>query len=602
MITRIGSDILRRASGGFVLIILFILAFGLRVGGLGTVPVRGDEAYALLNWTNNPFSPSWVAVLSREPHPAGALLLFSGWTGLMGISEVAARLLPTLSNLIGMSIVTRLALDMTASRRAALFTAAVWALNPFLVYHAQDARTLATLSALSALNVLLLRRALTARTPHSAVAYVMSQTVTFYLSYVEAFSFAAQIALVLTGVLAHTDKKKSSSIRFAITRLWLPVTVLCIPVGLMLLNFLLNSRFETHSTGFDLSVLLTSYLPSLLFGSTPSLLTLPFMTIIGLYFFLYGRPIGRPTATALIWATVPILVFTLAARVSSGFFLPGYLIGVVAPLSLLLGMLTLRRGGVILTSAALILMGVGLARYWTIDPPKSPDWRSLAASLTLRQSADSIFVLGTPDTAAEYYLRLPLYFMPPGDADPESDFARLLTDNDTVFVSGDARAESARLYYLANAQRIDDGQPLGVMQFRPWDVPPSEITHPITLDFGDVARLRGWSLSGAGQPGTVLSLYWQAGTPTANAHSILTHLTPGILDDSTPAIVLDHGIRHSEITSTSWSTGGLYRDDLRLPDDLAPGWYTVWTGLYDVVTGDAAPPTPRLALGVFYHP
>jgi|GEM_PF-1212609 len=592
----------------FVLLMI-LLAYALRVGGLGNVALRGDEAYALLNWTHAPLSPDWFTVLSREPHPIGALLLFSGWTGMMGFSEVAARLLPTLSNLLGMAIVTRLALDLTSSSRAALFTAMAWALNPFLLYHAQDARTLATLSALSVLNMLLLRRALITRAPRTAVAYILSQTLTFYLSYVEAFSFIAQLVLVLSGVIVNGKRTPPRPVRFAITRLWLPVAVLCIPVALMLLNFLLNSRFETHSTGFDLGVLVTVYLPSLLFGSTPAQLVFLTVLAVAVSVVLYGRR-GAPSRKSrdnmlqflVIWALIPVVVFTVAARISSGFFLPGYLIGVVAPLSLILGVVTLRRGGMIITCAVLVLMGVGVARYWTIDPPKSPDWRGLAASLHTRQSDSSVFVLGTPDTAAEYYVRLRLYFMPPGDADPQADFARLLADYDTVFVSGDARAESARLYYLAHAQRIDDGQPLGVMQFRPWDVPASEITHPITVEFGQIARLRGWALSGDGGRGTVLSLYWQAGQPTLNPYSVLTHLTPGILDDSTPAIVLDHGIRHSEITSTSWSTGGLYRDDVRLPDDLSTGWYTVWTGLYDVVTDEAAPPVPRIALGVFYHP
>jgi hypothetical protein len=582
----------RRAIGGIVSIMVFIFAcFMLRLWHLDAVALRGDEAYAVLNWTAPPLSEAWWTILSREPHPAGALLLYGGWTALVGQTEWAVRLLPVLSSVLAMAVIIRLARDLTGSAVVGWWAGAAWAVNPFVLYHAQDARTLSTLVAFSAFNLLLMRRAIHGQRGAGA-AYILSQTLTFYLSYVEAFGLVAQAGLVLLNY--------RQRLWWVISRLWLPVGVLCLPVGLMLLNFVLNSRFETHSSGFDAGVLLGQYLPTLLFGSMPPQLTAPL--VYGLIGWMMWRG-GHIRAYGIAGVVMPMAAFAMLSAASAGFFLPGYLIGSVPVLSVGIGALAVRRPfGLLLSALILGGMLVGTARYWVIDPPKSPDWRGLASNLAARADDGAVFVVGTPDTAAEYYLRLPLYFIPPAQPNPTDDFAALLTRYHTVFVSGDARAESARLYYLAHAQRIDDGQPLGVMQFRRWDAPPEEITRPLRITFGDVAQLHGWSLAGSGQDGSVLLLYWEALGQTDTLHSVLTHISAGLLDPAAPVISLDHGIRRGELDTMQWAIGGLYRDDVRLPADLPTGWYTVWVGLYDITTQQAVPPAPRLPLGVFYRP
>lgn len=582
----------RRTIGGIVSIIGLVFAcFVLRLWHLDTVALRGDEAYAVLNWTAPPLSESWWVILSREPHPAGALTLYWIWTALAGQTEWAVRLLPALSSVLATGVIIRLARDLTGSAAVGWWAGAAWAMNPFALYHAQDARTLSTLVAFSALNLLLMRRAIHGQRG-AGTAYILSQTLTFYLSYVEAFGLVAQVGLVL---LAYRQR-----LWWVIRRLWLPVGVLCLPVGLMLLNFLLNSRFETHSSGFDVSILLYQYLPALLFGSVPAPWAAPLA--YGLIGWMIWRG-GSLRSYGIAGIVMPLAAFAMLSAASAGFFLPGYLIGSVPSLSVGIGTLAMRRplGGV-MSLFILGIMLVGMVRYWAIDPPKSPDWRGLAANLAARADDGAVFVVGTPDTAAEYYMRLPLYFIPPAQPNPTDDFAALLTRYHTVFVSGDARAESARLYYLAHAQRIDDGQPFGVMQFRRWDVPPEEITRPLRITFGNVAQLRGWSLAGSGQDGSALLLYWEALGQTKTLHSILTHISAGLLDPAAPVISLDHGIRRGELDTIQWAIGGLYRDDVRLPTDLPTGWYTVWVGLYDITTQQAVPPAPRLPLGVFYRP
>ncbi len=571
--------------------VIVLLAAVLRVVSLDEVPLRGDEAYAVLNWSVTPFSEPWWGFVSREPHPAGALLLYGLWTRLGGISELAVRLLPAWSGVLGVALVMRLTLDLTRNRRAMLWAGALWAFNPFLVYHAQDARTLSTLSALSVLNLLLLLRAL--RGGRGApVAYVIAQSATLYVSYVEGFGLAAQMALVVGGVWA--GAWGWGRVRYAVVRLWLPVGLLCIPVGLMLLNFLVNSGFETHSTGFDLGVLLGVYLPSLWFGSVPPMLAAPVLAL-GALAIAWGVR-GAPRRVALLGAGVPLGMFTVASVASAGFFLPGYLIAMVAPLTVGWGALAARRRGAWLTSVLLLVMLVGLGRYWLIDPPKAPDWRGIAAHVG--QSGErGVLVLGTPDTAAEYYVSTPLYLMPPSTSDFSADFARLLAEYDVIYVSGDQRAQAARDFFEANAQRINDRRPHNLTQYRPPTVRETEISRPLTVGFGGVARLRGWSVADG-----ALLLYWEALGQTATPYSILTHLTPGVLDASAPVSSFDHGPLSGRVSTTEWLIGQTYRDDVRLPDDLPSGWYTVWVGLYDGATGTGLPPAPRVALGVFYQP
>jgi len=569
-------------------VLMMLLAFALRLFRLDSVALRGDEAYALLNWADTPFTESWWMILSREPHPMGALLLYRAWTQLGGLTEWAARLLPVLSSVALVAVVGRLALDLTQQRRAAWVAAITVMLNPFLLYHAQDARTLSTLATLSALNLLLLLRALRGQRRARGL-YIVSQTLTFYLSYVEAFGFAAQMVLVLWVY--------RQRLREVIVRLWLPVLLLSLPVGLMLLNFVLGSRFETHSRGFDAGVLLTQYVPSLLFGSVPFVWAATFTYGALALILWHTRAITR--RYVLIAFGVPLGMFAGLSLASSGFFLAGYLIGLVVPLSVGVGALAVRRYGLGVALAVWVLMLVGVARYWTVDPPKSPDWRGIAANLEARRTERSVFVVGSPDTAAEYYVHVPLYFIPPNQPNPTEAFAQLLETYDAVFVSGDARAESARVYYQNAAQRIDDGQPLGVSQFRAWDVPPREIATPLSMDLGGIARLRGWSLSGAGVEGATLMLYWEALRQTPTPYSVLLHLTAGQGDASAPVTALDHGIRRGEIATTAWAVGGLYRDDVRLPQGLPAGTYTLWIGLYETASGESVLPEGRRVLGTF---
>jgi hypothetical protein len=268
----------------------------------------------------------------------------------------------------------------------------------------------------------------------------------------------------------------------------------------------------------------------------------------------------------------------------------------VAPLTVGWGALAARRRGAWLTSVLLLVMLVGLGRYWLIDPPKAPDWRGIAAHVG-QTGERGVLVLGTPDTAAEYYLSTPLYLMPPNTSDFSADFARLLADYGVIYVSGDPRAQAARDFFEANAQRIDDRRPHNLTQYRPPTVREAEITHPLPVTFGTVARLRGWALADG-----ALLLYWDALGQTTTPYSILTHLTPGVLDESAPVSSFDHGPLSGRVSTTHWQVGQTYRDDVRLPDDLPSGWYTVWVGMYDGATGTGLPPAPRLAVGAFYHP
>jgi len=126
-------------------------------------------------------------------------------------------------------------------------------------------------------------------------------------------------------------------------------------------------------------------------------------------------------------------------------------------------------------------------------------------------------------------------------------------------------------------------------------VPPLSITRR-DVRFGEVLRLRGYRLEReSAHPGEsiALTVYWQALEKPAKLYAVFNHLRAA--DNAT----LWHG--------DSWPQAGLYTTDhwrqkevvaeaytIVIPENAAPGEYSLYTGVYDPLTGDRlAATTPR---------
>lgn len=103
---------------------------------------------------------------------------------------------------------------------------------------------------------------------------------------------------------------------------------------------------------------------------------------------------------------------------------------------------------------------------------------------------------------------------------------------------------------------------------------------PLAIDFGDVARLRGYTVLEGDSGGTLLLLYWEALRQTEADYSILTHVVPASSNPFAQPLIasLDHGLAGSIVSTTTWQPGELVRDPVVLPQ--YSGAVRILVGLY----------------------
>src|SRR5215831_1564454 len=170
-----------------ILVSLILVAFFFRVRDLGLSPYRGDEAFAVRYWAVPP-AEIFSDLAWKEPHPFGIFFIFWSWKSLVGDSEFAMRMLPALINLLGVPAMYALSRRLTKSEAVGVIAAFLWAINPDLIWHSQDARNYAIWATLSLITFWLMIRA----TDYPAkrrnwILYIIFATLTLYTFFLEAF-------------------------------------------------------------------------------------------------------------------------------------------------------------------------------------------------------------------------------------------------------------------------------------------------------------------------------------------------------------------------------------------------------------------------------
>lgn len=584
--------------------LLFLGAFFLRIHRLDAVNLRGDEAYSVVHWTATPFSEKWFQLARSEPAPVGAFILYWAWEGVVGPSEFAIRMLSVWGNLLGLAVVVPLARHFLTDRRAGWLIALLWFTNPYLIWHAQDARVYGVLSALTPLSFYLFLRATAAKNGQDSsssfsrvwLPYIAVQTVTIYLYYFEIFWLAAQGVYVLALIIAG----RRDLIR-PLFRAWVAVGVLVLPVVLQAYYLLFINRYEGNATGADFPALFSEFIPTLLFGDN----TVPFiwgLVFVALLFagLLWMLRDGKAAAGILMaWIAVPPLLLYLVSF-QSEFFRPRYVTTIIpglliALLAVMFFALT-KFGGKSRAFAAvgvftLALTAVSAAEtndYFYHDTPKAPAWRELTSQLDRYLTADDILITGDLDPALEYYYPDGnIYFLPLNLSNLENEYRRLMDKYIGIYILSGQRSGDTLRFFQQEGQSIPGTLYPGVIQFRGWEVHPREIQNPLAVQFGDVAILRGYTVLQEHTATPVLLLYWEALRQTNAEHSILVHLE--VSPDTPPVATLDHGLANSIISLTQWKAGVLYRDPIVLPTDLAEGTYTIRVGIYDTATVEKLP-------------
>ena len=603
-----------------VLVSVTLLGFALRLYRIDAISFRGDEAFTVLNWVSQPLLDTLRGDIPlADPQPPLAFALFRGWSLLFGTSEFAMRVLPALFSLIGIPAVYALS-QRLGSRTWGALAALLWALHPFLIWHAQDTKAYSIWAAFSGLALWLALRALDKRRPIDWLLYVAAASIAAYLYYLELF---ALLALNLFVIIRYRRN-------WSLLRSWL---LSQLAIAFILAPWFLQPRllFDSGYGGttfpFEPAQIFTWLIPLLNFGmtlqpkaelpSTTVFIWLPVLLVLLIGLVLRWRT-NRSTALLLgLCGFLPVLLLSLVSF-KMNVFTPRYVLSVVPIYALLAASFMLNTGKffqqpalrkglpIVLAVGWLYVGGISLINYYFVPEfAKAPDWRGLISYLHTHGSPDDFVVQAAADEAFTLYfddfsdsMRLPAN---PRQATNEITGAleQGLSNYRSVWLVArtpdDWPNKGVPLEWLAShAQEVRSAHIGGLpaRQFMSWQV--SEIEAESLAAFDDTVELVGIQISKEPANELLVWLYWRPLSTTERPLKAFVHLI-GPVNPATGTPLWtqdDHYPQHERISTTTWSASETYRDIFTL--DLAgvpAGEYKLLAGWYDPETGQ------RLSVG-----
>lgn len=600
------------------------LAFALGAFRLGSIGLRGDEAFLFLfcRW---PLAEMIAGLRSVDPHPPLYHLLLRGWMACFGASEIVLRFPSLLAHTLLAPLVYVVG-RRWQSASTGLWGAVLAAVNPFLLWQAQDARMYALLAVWSlaclwyALRVLAIRVNDPER-PEVYAGYVVTAAGTLLTHY---YGILFVIA-VNVGFFAGQLGTSRSGHKI---RRWLLLQVLAaapLAAWLLYAGRSLLGHEKDWTRAVSLSGLVSRLLCAFSVGTTfPGRQAWPWVAAFAILFLL-GLIASWQRVTRAIRATRgPILqqtvVMTAALIIpSAGAFLISlwrpafeerYLVS-VAPVYLLFvahGMVRLQGRYALLAISVAILLAAGifcsLYSYHVLPAyAKSPDWRGVMAYVRSQQQAGDLLILNYPDPAQEYYNggQTPFALLPAAYPFAEAEMVaslQALAEAHPRLWLVPVRANNwdregvVESWLSRHADRVAEKAFAGLrLQLYETAQRYQETMTPVDAVWGGRIRLRGFALrlgdtpldaTAALQPGASLRLvlYWEALAPPEKSYTVFTHLLDpqGVLRGQKDSLPLD-----GSYPTNLWQVGERIVDRYDIPlDPAAPaGDYLLEVGLYE---------------------
>ncbi|MCC6458448.1 MAG: hypothetical protein IT328_26095 [Caldilineaceae bacterium] len=122
------------------ILVILLVAFGLRCAGLDGQELRGDEAFGYFFSLSSPGDIVEHTLDLHEPHPVASYWLQHGWLGVAGESEFALRFTGVWWSVLAVALMLPLAAQLALPFPTGTMGAALMALSPYVIWHAQDAR------------------------------------------------------------------------------------------------------------------------------------------------------------------------------------------------------------------------------------------------------------------------------------------------------------------------------------------------------------------------------------------------------------------------------------------------------------------------------
>ncbi|RMF81786.1 MAG: hypothetical protein D6737_03890 [Chloroflexi bacterium] len=600
-----------------IVTLLILLGFGLRLYHIDKLPYRGDEAFTIRHWVNEPLSDTLKNVATVDPHPPLAYALFRGWGQLFSDDEFIIRLLPALLNLLGIAALYALG-KRIGGRAMGLIAALLWTLHPFQIWHAQDARNYAIWAGLSATGIWLALRAVEKRRLIDWGLYIIAGALAAYVYYLELFVLFSLNVYVL---ISYRHER-------SLLKRWIVAQVL---IALILAPWYLQERLisgggYTGTTGnSSISKLFTWFLPTLTFGSTlPQDITqiiwpLILVSLIIGGVLLYKQRMHRHVMFLIAIGVIPaILLSIVASRINV--FTPRYILAsspayLLLFVGLVIGVKSYRQFGGLRRFVPLILivgwLGVALISlnnyYNNAAYAKSPGWDLLSEYLAHRVVPNDVIIQASADDAFDYYyerdeLSARLERIPASPNESEAAIINRLQESsnnrESLWLIAQTNpdwpnAGIVERWLEENMQLVRKTSTgnLRIEQYMRPSVDASDYAGAPIATFEATAALVGADVLLPAEPTNELNihLYWQPTQTTTDSLKVFVHLT----GDMNPATNLplwsqdDQFPLDGRIETTTWDVNTIYRDVYTLPlSDVPAGTYQLVVGFYHPETGE----------------
>lgn len=421
----------------WILILLTLLAFGLRAGSLTAQSLWRDEVDALcyayefphllgealaperagdlrtpcacpppplpIDWTAGTPWQRVVGLLGAMIRQNGPLYYFllRGWVALAGHTEYALRFFSLLFGVLCVPLTAALGTRLL-SRTAAIFAAALMAASPYMVWYGQEVKMYTLVPALVLLALYSLRRGMDEGSSWWALQ-VVATTLLLYTHIWCALLIPLQILWLLVEWPRWWPRRRGALVGMALLTLpYLPLALWQMPAVLVRRE----TGFPHHTLGEMALILLNGWSTGILSKGWPwGALACGGVAALGLTLGLARPPLRRATLFLALWIVVPLLIIWLIS-LRQPLFTDRYLIWAVPAFYLLAGTgLGVRgqrgrdrwkgaaiKGIGILT--ILVIFGVNLHAQATV--PIKSDVRAAAAYVESRYQPGDLLLFQIP--------------------------------------------------------------------------------------------------------------------------------------------------------------------------------------------------------------
>jgi mannosyltransferase len=627
-----------------ILLLIVLLAFGLRLYGIDRQDVWGDEAFSI--WlSSQPLAQ--VVAGGADTHPPLYPFLLALWLRLSGTSPLAARALSAFAGTLLVPVVYVLGHRLLGpvarhtgpgaepGHAAALLATLLVAVSPALIYYAQETRMYGLVTLLAAASVYWSARLYRApRSVGAALGCFLAGIAAAYTHYYALFVLLAENVVLLPALLRSRERagaRRWLAVQAAMALAYLP----WIAVQSGFLEGKASARFGEWGTAalHIASETATTFAGGPALARGPALaVALAFSSAVAAGLFCALRqaadarrnPAGSSGRVAgLLLSSYLLLPLVLAWAVDPimPFFYARYLL-LIAPAFYLLAALglaaLLRQPWLPLGIASILILlagsTYGLTAYYTGQGAavKGRYGQMMAYVVANAQPGDALLLANPLQRPIFEYYRpagLEAYYYPRHDYPLEdertwAELATIATRHPRLWLvrfgnPAEYDPEGTLTRWLASQGSkayfggwSDADLSLYVMAPAATE---GSIPNRLDLQLGEDVRLLGYALgSTAVAPGEslLLTLYWQALAPMQERYTVFTHLLDGngqILAqvDSEPA--------GGGWPTDRWLPGDVVRDNyaLTVSPTALPGPHLLEVGMYLLATMERLPVQDR---------